>query len=349
MTEFIWFFSDSGVQVQNLKFDDNSDNRQVTPWIFPADPPDGATRHWRQYAPLRNHHALCRTFADIDLSQASIVDFANKYGQLTDPDRGESLATWVTSIRDMRSAVACWDEAQNADVVPSIPSRAGIGDTPDDFFSPGSFAKGIWCKSDQDVDRVSAIPPKAGSDDTGVEFFPMGSFAKGTRIKSDDYLNLVSVSQFGFDRICDRPHGGENFGFDRICDRPHGGENRSEVLVFLATKINQYTSNVRTVYECARQDTLTDRTSDWDASNQAQYRLFRRARPATLLEAMWVQFGQAIEYNKSFCQCRQCGTWFDRTPKAARVDKVFCTEACKAKAYRKRLAAQRLAGLEGLK
>jgi hypothetical protein len=58
--------------------------------------------------------------------------------------------------------------------------------------------------------------------------------------------------------------------------------------------------------------------------------------PRNLLEAMWLQFGEAVTHDKSFRKCRQCGTWFEISLRAARIDKVFCSEACKAKAYRRR-------------
>ena len=65
-------------------------------------------------------------------------------------------------------------------------------------------------------------------------------------------------------------------------------------------------------------------------------RLRLQLMPTNLLEAMWLQFGQAVASDKSFRQCRECGTWFKNSPKTARSDKIFCSGACKAKAYRER-------------
>lgn len=114
----------------------------------------------------------------------------------------------------------------------------------------------------------------------------------------------------------------------------HGIAKRHDVLEFLASKINRNICHARPMFiafdarvDTAKFHTLVDG-------------LTLRVMPTTLLEAMWLQFGQAVESNKAFRQCRHCGTWFDLSPKAARVDKVFCTEACKARAYRQRLAKQ---------
>jgi hypothetical protein len=132
MNDFVWYLPESGVEVLNLETEAvsgiNSAARQRIPWIRPAEPPTGAARIWRQYTPLRSHTALCRTFAAVDCSEASIEDFAQKYGQLTNPEKGESLALWKQAIADMRSAVECWEELRNVDSV-SGPPEDGIGKT----------------------------------------------------------------------------------------------------------------------------------------------------------------------------------------------------------------------------
>jgi hypothetical protein len=101
----------------------------------------------------------------------------------------------------------------------------------------------------------------------------------------------------------------------------------SDVFEVLASKINRNICHARPLFVINNFDALMEG-------------LTLRLMPTNLLEAMWIQFGQAVESNKTFRQCRHCGVWFDLSPKAARVDKVFCTEACKARAYRRRLAKQ---------
>ena len=286
MNEFVWYVPETGVQVMNL---------EAVPWIRPSDPPNGATRRWRRYTPLQCHPALCRAFASMDGSQRSIEDFAAKYGQLTDPQKGEPLAAWEEAIADMRSAVECWDAAQNARVV-AVSGEAGVGKTAilaDTTFYPGSIAaETSLTPGDDDIDVAVRLPP--------------GNIAEALK-------------------------------FSRRVSKP------SDAFEFLASKIGQYILNVRTVVvlnDSVQQSISTNGTRVWLDWGPRPKRLSLRPSPTTLLEAMWVQFGQAVEANTSFRQCRQCRTWFDLSPKAARADKVFCTEACKAKAYRQRLATR---------
>jgi hypothetical protein len=65
--------------------------------------------------------------------------------------------------------------------------------------------------------------------------------------------------------------------------------------------------------------------------------------PDSLLGALWLQFAQAIDANKDYRRCRECGKWFVLSPETARTNKLFCSNACRSKAYRKRqVEAQRL-------
>jgi len=109
----------------------------------------------------------------------------------------------------------------------------------------------------------------------------------------------------------------------------HPDQDHLSNLDSLASKINPNISHVRTVVIIDGLDGLT-----------------LRPMPTNLLEAMWLQLGQAIAADKSFRKCRQCGIWFELTPKAARTDKVFYSGACKAKAYRQRLAMRDHSGQE---
>lgn len=67
--------------------------------------------------------------------------------------------------------------------------------------------------------------------------------------------------------------------------------------------------------------------------------------PHSLLGALWVQFARAIERNNDFRKCTECGRSYELSPQTARSDKVYCSDACRNKAYRKRRAeAVRLCG-----
>ena len=58
--------------------------------------------------------------------------------------------------------------------------------------------------------------------------------------------------------------------------------------------------------------------------------------PVSLLAAMYLQFALAVRGNKTYKQCAWCGTTFEITPRIARSNRVFCSNACKQAEYRHR-------------
>jgi hypothetical protein len=65
--------------------------------------------------------------------------------------------------------------------------------------------------------------------------------------------------------------------------------------------------------------------------------------PSNLLSAMWLQFALAITGNKTHRQCFACQTWFELSPEVTRSDRLFCSNACRTRAYRQRMrSAHRL-------
>jgi hypothetical protein len=85
----------------------------------------------REYAPMREHSGLFRTFADVPLSKDGILQFANKYGALSNllrpwtrsrADRSEILTGgeerygwWRGKIAAMKRAVMLWDLVRKGD------------------------------------------------------------------------------------------------------------------------------------------------------------------------------------------------------------------------------------------
>jgi hypothetical protein len=58
--------------------------------------------------------------------------------------------------------------------------------------------------------------------------------------------------------------------------------------------------------------------------------------PSSLVGAMWLQFGRAIDGRKSFHPCRSCGTWIEVSTTGARSSRKFCSGACRSRNYRAR-------------
>lgn len=69
----------------------------------------------------------------------------------------------------------------------------------------------------------------------------------------------------------------------------------------------------------------------WDEGRLGLYQV-----PSSLLGAMWLQFAQAIDTGPEFRKCAQCRTWFAVSLDASRKSRRYCSDACRAKAYRNR-------------
>jgi hypothetical protein len=67
-----------------------------------------------------------------------------------------------------------------------------------------------------------------------------------------------------------------------------------------------------------------------------------RRRPAlsfateALLQALWLQLADAVCNERTFTRCRECGTWLEVAPDAARTHRRFCSHACRTRAYHQR-------------
>lgn len=83
-------------------------------------------------------------------------------------------------------------------------------------------------------------------------------------------------------------------------------------------------------------DHLTGRLSPRLLWNQERTQLGLYMAPNGLIGALWLQFAQAISGNKRYHQCEYCGTWFEVSLEASRPTRVYCSDACRFKAYRKR-------------
>ena len=59
-------------------------------------------------------------------------------------------------------------------------------------------------------------------------------------------------------------------------------------------------------------------------------------RPAHLRDALWIQLALAIDGNLNLRACVECRNWFTLEAGSGRSDKVYCSNARRMRAYRKR-------------
>jgi len=65
--------------------------------------------------------------------------------------------------------------------------------------------------------------------------------------------------------------------------------------------------------------------------------------PAHLLVGLWLQFAAAVDADARFrrCDAPDCDQWFELKPPATRKSRLFCSEACRVRAFRARQAPPR--------
>lgn len=59
-------------------------------------------------------------------------------------------------------------------------------------------------------------------------------------------------------------------------------------------------------------------------------------RPSNLVGAIALQLALAVEGNKEYRQCPECGAWYEVHPDTARTSKLYCSSSCRVRAYRSR-------------
>ena len=90
--------------------------------------------------------------------------------------------------------------------------------------------------------------------------------------------------------------------------------------------------------------TINQNLAQWGTDTCVVYeqgpdRLGLRLVPRNLLAALWLQFARAVDGERDYRQCRSCRQWFQITydNTGRRKTRVFCSNACRSKAYRARI------------
>lgn len=271
----------------------------------------------RRYAPLHEHPALFRLFAETPPTEAGILGFANQYGGLgpevavrvllaetadaTTPHPwgwGEPLSRWQEEIFAMRRVVSLWDQVQ-------------AGDTQ-------GLAQHIhWREGDE--------TGAAGVVYTNLPAVPAQVAA---RLPAEQRAVLAA---FGIREATARERLPEDTAFLFAWIVPPGepppfrpGDLGQPALWYIQTQVNAHLAGPGAP--------VTPRLL-WDPEMTA---LGLYCVPPSLRAALWLQCAQAIAGNKSYRQCRACAKWFEVSVEASRPTRLYCSDACRFKAYRRR-------------
>lgn len=58
---------------------------------------------------------------------------------------------------------------------------------------------------------------------------------------------------------------------------------------------------------------------------------------SSVADLLRIQVAMAIAADTTHRQCQECPKWFSVHPRLGRPEKIFCSDACRMRAYRKRL------------
>jgi hypothetical protein len=75
---------------------------------------------------------------------------------------------------------------------------------------------------------------------------------------------------------------------------------------------------------------VTGKLGAWLVPNAAGELEFQ-LHPPSLLDALWLQFGQALVSKAELRSCEQCGRWFQAGAGGVRIDAKFCSTECRRK------------------
>jgi len=81
---------------------------------------------------------------------------------------------------------------------------------------------------------------------------------------------------------------------------------------------------------------LKDHTTndmDWDP-DRMEFKF--RVVPSNLLGGIWTQFAFAVHEFKKYRPCANCRVWFELSPGIARTNRIYCSEACRLRLYRRK-------------
>lgn len=77
--------------------------------------------------------------------------------------------------------------------------------------------------------------------------------------------------------------------------------------------------------------TVTGKLNAWLAPDPDTGEWEFQLRPPSLLDALWLQFGQALVSKAELRSCEQCGKWFQAGAGGVRIDAKFCSPECRRK------------------
>ena len=282
-------------------------------------PTEGYDPPVRVIEPLMEHTGLFQTFAHTLPTREGIKAFADVYGVLWYGRKDEQwdiewlpeFYKWVAHILELRFIILLWDLVRTGDTTGLAryfswrPERGPKG-------RPLYFPGGLWLDTHPEA--------SAEEQDTGKKYL--------------DPFSDHEMPGYEWDSV----HLHEEAPLPMLHVRSWCYERPQEALP-KDSLIRAALAYVRTAVERRLAAALCVNMRGSSAEQLLQFNF----ELSDLLSAMWLQCALAITGNKTHRRCFACQTWFELSPEVTRSDRLFCSNACRTRAYRLRMrSAHRL-------
>ena len=248
------------------------------------------------YDPLRRETGLFRNFADLDPELDAILTFANRYGDLGENNWGLPL--------DYR--------------------RARVTAPPDTSLDEIQLRRSM---------PETILPVlKQLEHDGGVVGDPLSVWRSDIREMKDSVELLELVDEKNSTAIAER---------FRVTDSSarYIGPSAQGPIIVQAPRALQGSAAIDAglaVLHARVKGRLTRRLTPRLTLDNKTGQSDLVFAPERLRDVIWLQFAEAMCYNRRYRSCDVCGKWYEVAPDVARTSRMYCSTACKLKAYRRR-------------
>jgi hypothetical protein len=253
-------------------------------------------RRGSTYDPIRTETGLFRNLADLEPNQDAILAFANRYGDLGENDWGLPLDYRRTRVKAPPDTSL--DEIRLRRTMPE-----------------------------------SILPVlKQLENDGGVVGDPFSIWRSDIREMKDcvELLDLIETKKSS--AIAKR------FRISGTAARYLGPTAHGPIIVQVSHALQGATAieSALAVLHARIKRRLTRRLTPRLTYDEKTGRSDLGFAPERLRDVVWLQLAEAMCYNRRYRSCEVCAKWYEVAPDVARTSRMYCSTACKLKAYRLR-------------
>jgi hypothetical protein len=302
------------------------------------------------YEPLRTETGLFRLLADLPLDETAILKFADQYGFLAGHDmaftpgkryllegyqilgrkmphrRVDTLALWTNNILSLKTCITLWEKARAKDrnslrsVIAVIPQEDHIE----------------WMSAIVKVSASGVLLPGSEYNANPLQMKFLARFrGKYVPLGEPGGIYLGSTSEM------EPPSSfyvGQRVGFPVYADRTQRQNIAGFGVTYPAGSID-HTDSIALAQALVTTEITRNISHGLFPIIQQHPKMGwgeLRFVPSCLIDALWLQFAEAVCGDKTYRECLVCKKPFEISPDVARTNRLLCSDSCKMRAYRKR-------------